>query len=82
MSPGPVFQPEVAGPDPWRFARALFAAGIRKGDVIHNTFAYHLTPGGWMMDEAARTGLKDVKRGLQWIMSVLERETGSRDRTG
>lgn len=32
-----------------------------------------------MMDEAARTGLKNVKRGLQWIMSVLERETGSRD---
>lgn len=27
-----------------------------------------------MMDQAARTGLKDVKRGLQWIMGVLDGE--------
>ena len=54
MSPGPIFQPELPGPDPWRAARGLFAAGVRKGDIVLNTFAYHLTPGGFMLDLAAR----------------------------
>ena len=54
MSPGPIFEPEGRGDDWWRSARALFAAGIRKGDIVHNTFAYHLTPGGWILDAGAR----------------------------
>ncbi|MGE0849500.1 MAG: phenylacetate--CoA ligase family protein [Hyphomicrobiaceae bacterium] len=54
MSPGPIFEPEGKGEDWWRTARALFAAGIRKGDIVHNTFAYHLTPGGWILDSGAR----------------------------
>jgi phenylacetate-CoA ligase len=54
-SPGPIYEPERAAADPWRTARALFAAGIRKGDVVLNTFAYHLTPGGFMFDTGART---------------------------
>lgn len=54
MSPGPVFQPEVDATDSWRVARGLFAAGIRKGDIVLNTFAYHLTPGGFMLDQGAR----------------------------
>jgi phenylacetate-CoA ligase len=54
MSPGPIFEPEGFGEDWWRTARALFAAGIRKGDIVHNTFAYHLTPGGWILDAGAR----------------------------
>jgi phenylacetate-CoA ligase len=54
MSPGPIFEPEGKGEDWWRTARALFAAGIRKGDIVHNTFAYHLTPGGWILDAGAR----------------------------
>jgi phenylacetate-CoA ligase len=54
MSPGPVFQPETEGPDPWRIARGLFAAGFRKGDIVLNTFSYHLTPGGSMLDLGAR----------------------------
>ena len=49
MSPGPIFEPEGHGEDWWRAARALYAAGIRKGDIVHNTFAYHLTPGGWIL---------------------------------
>jgi phenylacetate-CoA ligase len=53
-SPGPVFQPEVDAVDPWRIARGLFAAGLRKGDIVLNTFAYHLTPGGFMLDLGAR----------------------------
>src|SRR5262245_6279417 len=54
MSPGPIFEPEGRGADWWRAARALFAAGVRKGDIVHNTFAYHLTPGGWLLDSGAR----------------------------
>jgi phenylacetate-CoA ligase len=54
MSPGPIFEPEGLGADWWRSARALFAAGFRKGDIVHNTFAYHLTPGGWILDAGAR----------------------------
>ena len=54
MSPGPIFEPEGFGEDWWRTARALYAAGIRKGDIVHNTFDYHLTPGGWILDAGAR----------------------------
>ena len=53
-SPGPIFEPEAAHADPWRGARALFAAGFRSGDVVLNTFSYHLTPGGFIFDTAAR----------------------------
>ncbi|HLX17888.1 MAG TPA: AMP-binding protein [Bradyrhizobium sp.] len=53
-SPGPIFEPEGAHADPWRGARALFAAGLRPGDVVLNTFSYHLTPGGFIFDTAAR----------------------------
>ena len=54
MSPGPIFDPEGAGADPWRAARALYAAGIRAGHVVQNCFGYHMTPGAWMIDGAAR----------------------------
>lgn len=54
MSPGPIFEPEGRTEDWWRSARALYAAGFRAGDVVHNTFAYHLTPGGWILDAGAR----------------------------
>jgi phenylacetate-CoA ligase len=54
MSPGPIFDPEGTEPDPWRVARALWAAGVRPGHVLQNCFGYHLTPGAWMVDHAAR----------------------------
>ncbi len=54
MSPGPVWEPQLPGADPWQAARALHAAGIRRGQRIHNTFSYHLTPGGFILDEGAR----------------------------
>lgn len=54
MSPGPIFDPEGTDADPWRVARALWAAGIRPGQVLQNCFGYHLTPGAWMVDHAAR----------------------------
>ena len=53
-SPGPIFEPEGAHDDPWRGARALYAAGFRAGDVVLNTFSYHLTPGGFIFDASAR----------------------------
>lgn len=53
MSPGPIFEPEGAADDWWGAARALFAAGFRKGDIVHNSFAYHLTPGGFILESGA-----------------------------
>ena len=54
-SPGPIYEPEGRQDDPWRAARGLFAAGFRGGDRVLNTFSYHLTPGGFIMDGAARS---------------------------
>ncbi|MCY4590822.1 MAG: AMP-binding protein [Alphaproteobacteria bacterium] len=54
MSPGPIYEGEGPEADPWRFARAAHAAGIRRGDIVHNTFSYHLTPAGMMVDTACR----------------------------
>ena len=50
MSPGPIFEPEGEGKDWWGSARALYAAGFREGDIVHNSFAYHLTPGGFILE--------------------------------
>ncbi|MGB0867550.1 MAG: phenylacetate--CoA ligase family protein [Granulosicoccaceae bacterium] len=52
-SPGPIHEPEAAGSDVWRTARALHAAGIRKGMLLHNTFSYHFTPAGSMLESGA-----------------------------
>jgi phenylacetate-CoA ligase len=53
VSPGPIYEPEGRRPDFGRFARALFAAGFRSGDLVHNTFSYHMTPAGAMVESAA-----------------------------
>lgn len=53
-SPGPIFEPEARHEDAWRAARGLYAAGFRAGDVVLNTFSYHLTPGGFILDGGAR----------------------------
>lgn len=52
-SPGPIFEPEGARRDYWRTGRALYAAGVRPGDLIHNSFSYHFTPAGAMMEAGA-----------------------------
>ena len=54
MSPGPIFEPEAIGQDIWRVARAMAAAGFKRGDIVLNTFSYHLTPGAWCFDSGAR----------------------------
>ena len=53
MSPGPIFEPEGEGADWWGAARAVYAAGFRSGDIVHNSFAYHLTPGGFILESGA-----------------------------
>ena len=52
-SPGPIYEPEGAGADYWRMARAIYAAGFRAGELVHNCFSYHFTPAGSMMETGA-----------------------------
>ncbi|HUH58662.1 MAG TPA: AMP-binding protein [Candidimonas sp.] len=52
-SPGPMYEPESKRPDYWGFARALYAAGFRRGELVYNCFSYHFTPAGSMMETAA-----------------------------
>lgn len=54
MSPGPIFEPDGAHRDHWRYARALYAAGFRRGDIVHNTLSYHLTPAGMLVETGCR----------------------------
>ncbi|ANK80514.1 MAG: AMP-dependent synthetase [Rhizobiales bacterium NRL2] len=54
MSPGPIFEPDGSARDHWRYARALYAAGFRQGDVVHNTLSYHLTPAGMLVETGCR----------------------------
>ncbi|MFC5496190.1 phenylacetate--CoA ligase family protein [Caenimonas terrae] len=54
-SPGTIYEPQGARPDYWRLARALFAAGFRSGELIHNCFSYHFVPAGSMMETGAHT---------------------------
>ena len=53
-SPGPIYEPEGRAADYWRMARAIFAAGFRSGELIHNCFSYHFVPAGSMMESGAR----------------------------
>jgi phenylacetate-CoA ligase len=65
MSPGPIFDPEGRREDYWRMARPLFAAGFRRGHVIHNCFAYHFTPAGSMLEGGAmKLGCAVVPAGI------------------
>jgi phenylacetate-CoA ligase len=52
-SPGPIYEPDGGGRDYWRVARAIFAAGFRAGDLVHNAFSYHMTPGAFIMESGA-----------------------------
>ena len=52
-SPGPIYEPEGTARDYWRAGRAMFAAGFRAGDLAHNAFSYHMTPGAFLMESGA-----------------------------
>src|SRR5215475_5725854 len=54
VSPGPIFEPEGETPDGYGVARALFAHGFRQGDIVHNAFSYHLTPGAFIFESGLR----------------------------
>lgn len=76
-SPGPIYEPQGNRPDYWRTARALYAAGFRKGDIVHNTFSYHLTPAGLMLESGARAlGCPVVPGGIgnteQQLMAIRD----------
>ncbi len=64
MSPGPIYDPEGRGSDWWRFARPMYAAGIRPGDLVQNCFSYHFTPAAFMVEGgAARIGCPVIPAG-------------------
>ena len=77
LSPGPILDPEGDEPDYWRWAPALWAAGFRPGDIVHNTFAYHLTPAGAMMEEGLRLiGAVVLPGGVgnsEWQLTLMQR---------
>lgn len=54
VSPGPIFEPQQKDHQVWSAARAMHAAGFREHDLVLNTFSYHLTPAGFVMDASAR----------------------------
>ena len=54
QSPGPIYEPEGQSGDYWRCGRAMAAAGFEAGDLVHNCFSYHLTPGAWIMESGAQ----------------------------
>lgn len=54
LSPGPIYDPQAQDGDYWRFSEALREAGFRQGDIVQNTFSYHLSPAGFMFDQALR----------------------------
>ncbi len=54
QSPGPIYEPEGQATDYWRIARAMAAAGFESGELVHNCFSYHLTPGAWFMESGAQ----------------------------
>ena len=84
-SPGPIFDPEGQGPDPYRTARALYASGVRKGQIVHNCFAYHFTPAGRMFEAGAHAiGCPVFPAGTgnteQQVQAIAERPQKDRER--
>ena len=84
MSPGPIFEPEGEGFDWWGAARACFAAGFRLGDIVHNSFAYHLTPGGFILESGAHAvgcavipaGIGNTEQQLEAMRTLTWRTIG------
>ena len=79
MSPGPIYEPEARRDDYWRSARAMFAAGFRAGDILFNTFSYHLTPAGSMIESGAiKLGCAVIPAGVgnteQQIEAIIDLE--------
>ncbi|WP_169566244.1 phenylacetate--CoA ligase family protein [Sneathiella limimaris] len=81
MSPGPIFEPGQSTKDYFRMGRAMWAAGFRPGDLVYNTFSYHMTPAGHMMESGARAvgcpvfpaGIGNTEMQLQAIATLKPR---------
>ena len=81
MSPGPIFEPAQEKKDYFRMGRAMWAAGFRPGDLVYNTFSYHMTPAGHMMENGARAigcpvfpaGIGNTEMQLQAIATLKPR---------
>jgi len=54
QSPGPIYDPEGREDDYWAWSEGFFAAGFRPGDLAQNTFSYHMTPAGLMLEQPLR----------------------------
>lgn len=52
VSPGPIFEPMGPELSAWHGETCLYASGFRPGDVVLNTFSYHLVPAAHEIDEA------------------------------
>lgn len=73
MSPGPIFEPRCHDENFSDTARALFAAGFRPGDIVHNSFSHHLTPGAYILEDGAhRLGCATVPGGVGNTEQQLE----------
>ncbi len=53
LSPGPIYEPIQHSGIKW-FGKSFWAAGFRKGDIVVNTFTYHMSPAGILFQEALR----------------------------
>jgi len=73
MSPGLIFEPECKAPDGYGAARALFASGFRRGDIVHNAFSYHLAPGAFILESGLHAlGCPTVPGGVGNIEQQIE----------
>lgn len=84
-SPGPLYEPQLSGTDPWRWGEALRAAGIGRGDIVLNCFSYHLSPAGAMFEEAALAvgaGVIPAGIGNQDVQIQAAAEVGATAYTG
>jgi phenylacetate-CoA ligase len=73
MSPGPIFEPECDTRDGYGTARALFACGFRPGDIVHNAFSYHLTPGAFIFESGLHAlGCAAIPGGVGNIEQQIE----------
>ena len=70
-SPGPIYEPESYRADYFRSARALYAAGFRAGDIVHNCFSYHLTPAGRIPPPAGLPPTRALNRSGYWVLEWL-----------
>ena len=82
ISPGPIYDPQPLPEDPESQLVAFKTIGIGRGDRVLNTFMYHLSPAGILIDEGIRAcGATVIPTGpgnteLQIMMMMALQATG------